>query len=112
MTRAASLPAMTANRTPSLRAATAVAVAWRAAWILLPAIDSEVSTAMTSTPPFDASWPASGAVIVITAWTSLASLGRYSFWKHERSKSSMSLFLGKGQDCHRLGTVRRQGALP
>src|SRR5438105_800251 len=94
---------MTAKRTPSLMAATAAAVASRAARILDPPIEPEVSMTMTSTlpPPEAALAPPANpapllvpdAEIVTTALTSLAPSGRYSFWKHSRWKSAISLLL-------------------
>src|SRR5437588_2909491 len=92
---------MTAKRTPSLMAATAAAVASRAARILDPPIEPDVSTTMTSTPPPPEAVPAPKPVpalvpeaeIVTTALTSLAPSGRYSFWKHSRWKSAISLLL-------------------
>src|SRR5437773_280630 len=92
---------MTAKRTPSLMAATAAAVASRAARILDPPIEPEVSMTMTSTPPPPGATPAPKPVpalvpeaeIVTTALTSLAPSGRYSFWKHSRWKSAISLLL-------------------
>src|SRR5947208_16401981 len=94
---------MTAKRTPSLMAATAAAVASRAARILDPPIEPEVSTTMASTLPAPEAAPAPptkpapvlvpDAEIVTTALTSLAPSGRYSFWKHSRWKSAISLLL-------------------
>src|SRR5947199_2394349 len=94
---------MTAKRTPSLMAATAAAVASRAARILDPPIEPEVSTTMASTLPAPEAAPAPptkpapalvpDAEIVTTALTSPAPSGRYSFWKHSRWKSAISLLL-------------------
>ena len=82
--RAAVLPAITANATPSRITSTAAAVAVRASAILvrgLP-IDPEQSMMMISAPadPAAASGTDSPEVTVITALTSWPPSGRYSFW--------------------------------
>src|SRR3989442_1566552 len=110
MTRAEWSPATTAKRTPSLMAATAAAVACRAARIFLPAIDPDVSTAMISTRAVAPGSPgrredsseAPDEVTAMTALTSPAPLARYSFWKHPRLKSGISLLLGEGTGRDRL----------
>src|SRR5713101_2605726 len=95
---------MTANRTPSLIAATAAPVASRAARILAPPIEPEVSMTMTSTlPPPDASPAPSVPAVPPPA--------RYSFWKHSRWKSGMSLLLGLGLGRLRAGVCGGLGRL-
>src|SRR5450755_789647 len=97
--RAWSSPAITANWTPSRMQSIAEATAMRASRIFDPPIEPEVSTMITSEagptlPAGVVALPAavSVAVIVTTAFTSLAPWGRYSFWKH----SSVNVGIGEG----------------
>ncbi len=80
------LPEMTANQVPSGSSSSAAARAWRAARILVDGwpMDPLVSTMRTTA--FSCAMAGAAApsplaeVTVTTAWTSVESAGRYSFW--------------------------------
>ena len=78
------LPAITANATPSRITSTAAAVAARASAILVRGLpmDPEQSMIMISAPATSSatSGALSPEVTVMTALTSWALSGRYSFW--------------------------------
>src|SRR6516225_3355305 len=84
MAKARSVPAITANATPSRTASTAAAAAARASTILLRGvlIDLEQSTMMISAELDAAAGPSASAEVTVTmALTSCPPAGRYSFWK-------------------------------
>src|SRR5215831_1996221 len=115
---ALSVPAITANATPSRITSTAAAVAARASAILVcgDLMDPEQSTMMISALPESAAGPASrpspeaaaGDVTVTMALTSSPPSGRYSFWEISTVKSGWligRLLLGIEPGGRRRGLV-------
>jgi hypothetical protein len=89
---------MTANNVPSGSISTAFFAARRAARIFASGIpmDPDVSTIRMTALSWEAAVgsPPSEAT-VITALTSVASVGRYSFWKAVRSNDGMRVVLSR-----------------